>query len=39
MLGFHVKFRTEGQTERRTPVKEYAPDLSIREHKKYGERN
>ena len=31
MLSFHVKFV---QTDRRTTVKQYAPDLSIRRHKK-----
>ena len=31
MLSFHVKFV---QTDRRTMVKQYAPDLSIRVHKK-----
>ena len=31
MLSFHVKFV---QTDRRTTVKQYAPDLSIRGHKK-----
>ena len=38
MLSFHVKFvqtekRSDGQTERRTLVKQYAPDFSIRGHK------
>ena len=31
MLSFHVKFV---QTDGRTTVKQYAPDLSIRGHKK-----
>ena len=31
MLSFHVKFV---QTDRRTTVKQYVPDLSIRGHKK-----
>ena len=31
MLSFHVKFV---QTDRRTTVKQYAPDLSIPGHKK-----
>ena len=30
MLSFHVKFV---QTDRRTTVKQYAPDLSMRGHK------
>ena len=39
MLSFHVKFvQTDGptdrQTDRRTTVKQYAPDLLIRGHKK-----
>ena len=38
MLSFHVKFvqtdkRSDRRTERRTLVKQYAPDLSIRGHK------
>ena len=34
MLSFHVKFvQTDGQTDRRTTVKQYAPDLSILGHK------
>ena len=38
MLSFHVKFvqtdgRTDGQRNRWTMVKQYAPDLSMREHK------
>ena len=37
MLSFHVKFvqtdrQTDTQTHRRTTVKQYAPDLSIRGH-------
>ena len=32
MLSFHVK--TDGQTNRQTTEKQYAPDLSIRGHKK-----
>ena len=43
MLNFHVKFvltdrrtdgQTDGQMDRRTTVKQYARDLSIRGHKK-----
>ena len=34
MLSFHVKFV---QTDRPTTVKQYAPDLSIRGHKKLQE--
>ena len=43
MLSFHVKFvqtdrrvdgRTDGRTDSRTTVKQYAPDLSMRGHKK-----
>ena len=39
MLSFHVKFvqtngRTDGWTDGRTTVKQYAPDLLIRGHKK-----
>ena len=34
MLSFHVKFL---QTDRWTTVKQYAPDLSIRGHKKLQE--
>ena len=43
MLCFHVKLvqagrqtdrRTDGQMDRRTMVKQYAPDLSIRWHNK-----
>ena len=39
MLSFHVEFvqtdwRTDGRTDRRTTVKQYALDLSIRGHKK-----
>ena len=38
MLSFHVKFvqtdrQMDGWTDRRTTVKQYAPDLSIRGHK------
>ena len=37
MLSFHVKFvhtdkQTDGQTDRQTTVKHYAPDLSIPGH-------
>ena len=28
-LRFYIKFRVNGQTERRTPVKQYAYDLSM----------
>ena len=35
MLSFHVKFvLTDKRTDRRTTVKQYAPNLSIRGHKK-----
>ena len=35
MLSFHVKFvQTDGWTDRRTTVKQYARDLSIRGNKK-----
>ena len=35
MLNFHVKFvQTDGQMDRRTTVKQYAPGLSIRGYKK-----
>ena len=35
MLSFHVKFvQTDGETDRRTMVKQYAPDHSMRGHKK-----
>ena len=39
MLSFHIKFvkadrRTDRQTDGRTTVKQYAPDLSMRGHKK-----
>ena len=35
MLSFHVKFvQTDRRTDRQTTVKQYAPDLSIRGHKK-----
>ena len=34
MLSFHVKFV---QTDRRTTVKQYAPDLSMRGHKNQDE--
>ena len=35
MLSFHVKFvQTDGRTDRRTMVKQYAPDLTIWGHKK-----
>ena len=35
MLSFHVKFlQTDRQMDRRTMVKQYTPDLSIRGHKK-----
>ena len=34
MLSFHVKFvKIDRQTDGRTTVKQYAPDLSIRGHK------
>ena len=34
MLSFHVTFvQMDRQTDRRTTVKQYAPDLSIRVHK------
>ena len=34
MLSFHIKFvQTDGQMDRQTMVKQYAPDLSIRGHK------
>ena len=34
MLSFHVKFvQTDRRLDRRTTVKHYAPDLSIRGHK------
>ena len=34
MLSFHVKFlQTDRGTDRRTTVKQYAPDLLIRGHK------
>ena len=34
MLSFHVKFvQTDGQTDGKTSVKQYAPDLLIRRHK------
>ena len=36
MLSSQVKFsadrQTDGQTDRRTPVKQYAPDLSMHGH-------
>ena len=40
MLSFHVKFvqtdgRTDRRMDRRTRVKQYAPDLSIRDIKTY----
>ena len=35
MLSFHIKFaQTDGRTDRRTMVKQYAPDISIQGHKK-----
>ena len=37
MLHSHVKFsaaETDRQTDRQTPIKQYAPDLSMRGHKK-----
>ena len=35
MLSFHVKFvETDRQTDRQTTVKKYAPNLSMRGHKK-----
>ena len=35
MLSFYVKFeQTDGRTDRMTTVKQYAPDLSMRGHKK-----
>ena len=42
MLSFHVKFvqtdrQTDGWTDRRTTVKQYAPGLSIRGHIYHGE--
>ena len=34
MLSFHFKFvQTDRWTDRRTTVKQYAPDLSMRENK------
>ena len=39
MLSFHVKFvQTDGLTDRQSTVKQYAPDLSIRGHKKHCEK-
>ena len=35
MFSFHVKFvQTDRRTDGRTTVKQYAPDLSMRGHKK-----
>ena len=40
MLSFHVKFvQIDRQTDRRTTVKQYAPDLSMPGHKKYQPRS
>ena len=36
MISFHVKFvQTDRRMDRRTMVKQYAPDLSMRGHKKF----
>ena len=34
MLSFQVRFSVDRRTDRRTPVKQYAPDLSMQGHKK-----
>ena len=34
MLSSQVKFSADRQTDRRTPVKQYGPDLLMRGHKK-----
>ena len=40
MLSFQVKFvQTDRWTDGRTTVKQYAPDLSIRGHKKFAGNN
>ena len=33
MLSFYVKFWTDRNTDRRTPIKQYAPDLLMLGHK------